>query len=227
MKGKIAYRFETPIYPANILYVNLVANYNCVNDCLFCTRPRNENEIGKLNIYEKKAGSFLFLPTKPSIDKIMDSINAEIKEDDVELAIIGLGEPLVYLPTVAEVIRKVKEKYNIRTRVDTNGLVKCMYDDPAEQLADVGLDEVRISLNAINEEEYVKLCKPKFRDAFSNLTSFIRECVNSSIDTHVSFVVGFNADGITQRTNEEYKSFALSLGVNPQNVIFRNYVKQL
>ncbi|MBS3122484.1 radical SAM protein [Candidatus Woesearchaeota archaeon] len=223
-KGKIVYRFETPVYPANILYVNLVANYSCTNNCLFCSRPRNKKEVGKPNIYEKKAGSFLFLPAAPSIDEIMDSIDAEIKKDDVELAIIGLGEPLIYLPTAVEVIKKVKEKYHIRARVDTNGLVKCMYSDPAKILEETGLDEIRISLNAINEEEYVKLCKPKFKDAFSNLITFVRECVNSSIDTYVSFVVGFSADGITQRTNEEYKAFALSLRVNPQNIIFRTYV---
>ena len=67
MKGKIAYRFETPVYPSNILYVNLVDNYRCVNNCLFCSRPKKERDIGKPNIYERKAGSFLFLPKTPSI----------------------------------------------------------------------------------------------------------------------------------------------------------------
>jgi len=225
VKGKIAYRFKTPAYPGSILYVNLIARYACVNDCLFCSRPRNETEAGKPNIYEKKAESFLFLPRAPSIDEIMDSIHAEIKEDDSELAIIGLGEPLIYLPTVAGVVKRVKSEYGVKARVDTNGLAKCMYNDPVEKLEEAGLDEIRISLNAINEQEYNQLCRSKFQDAFPSLVSFVRECVASSIDTYVSFVVGFESQGLRERT--EYVNFALSLGVRPEKIIFRDYVKPI
>ncbi|MBU2561812.1 MAG: radical SAM protein [Nanoarchaeota archaeon] len=227
MKGKIVYRFETPVYPANILYVNLIASYSCVNDCLFCSRPRDEKQIGKPNIYERKAGSFLFLPQNPSIDKVMGSIESEIRQDDSELAIIGLGEPLIYLPKVVEVIRRVKERYGIRTRVDTNGLVKCMYDDPADRLREAGLDEIRISLNAINEPEYEMLCQPKLTNAFPNLIGFVRECVDSGIDTYVSFVVGFERERIRKRTKEEYARFAESLGIRPDHIILRVYVEPL
>lgn len=225
MKGRIAYRFETPVYPGNILYVNLVDNYRCVNDCLFCSRPRNQEEVGKPNIYERKAGSFLFLPKAPSIDEIMNSIDTEIRENDAELAIIGLGEPLIYLPKVIEVIRQVKSKYNIKTRVDTNGLVKCMHQNPVSQLEQAGLDEIRISLNAVNEQEYNQLCRPKFENAFENLVGFVKECVGSSMDTYVSFVVGFNREGLKRRTKEEYAQFAKSLGVKEENIILRDYVE--
>lgn len=227
MKGKIAYRFETPVYPGNILYVNLVGNYRCVNDCLFCSRPRNKEEIGKPNIYEKKAGSFLFLPKAPSIDEIMDSIHAEIKEDDAELAIIGLGEPLIYLPKVVEVIRQVKNKYNIKTRIDTNGLVKCMYQNPVGQLEQAGLDEIRISLNAINEPEYNQLCQPQFKEAFCQLVSFVKECLNSSIETKVSFVTDFKSQEVSTRNLEEYIAFAAFLGIDKKNVILRKYVPSI
>ncbi len=224
MTGKIAYRFETPAYPGNVLYVNLVANYSCINDCLFCSRPRDKEEFGKPNIYEKKAESSLFLPKSPSIDEIMDSINSEIREDDQELAIIGLGEPLIYLPKVVDVIKRVREKYGVRTRVDTNGLVKSMYENPTEQLVEAGLDEIRISFNAVTEEEYNQLCRPKVKNAFPNLVDFVRECASSEIDTSVSFVVGFHQEGMRRRTNQEYVDFALSLGVKEENIILRKYV---
>lgn len=228
-QGKIAYRFETPIYPGHIVYINLVDNYKCVNDCSFCTRPRTKEDVGKPNIYEQKAGTPLYLEKSPTVDQIMEAVSSEIKEGDQEVAIIGLGEPLIYLPKVAEAIRRIKEKYNIKTRLDTNGLVKCMYpnEDPAKLLKQSGLDEIRISLNAVNKTEYDQLCRPKFKNAFENLVSFIGECANSNIDTYVSFVVGFEADGISQRTKQEYQDFAASLGINPDHIIFRDYVKPI
>lgn len=216
----LTYRFETPIYPGNILYVNLIENYSCTNDCLFCSRPRKKEDIGKHNIYEKKAGSFLYLPKSPSVEEVISSIGSEIKEDDKEIAIIGLGEPLIYFQKVIEIIRKVKEKYNIKLRVDTNGLVKCLYDNAAEKLEKARLDEIRISLNAINQEEYDLLCRPRLKNAFPKLIEFIKECNKSKIQTYISFIVGFDK----KRTEQEYKDFALSLGITHKNLILRKYI---
>lgn len=223
----IAYRFETPAYPGKILYVNIIPGYSCINDCLFCSRPRNESEVGKPNIYETKAGVSLFLSRSPTMDEIMESIAAKIKPDDKEVAIIGLGEPLLYLPKVVEVIRKVKLRYAVKTRIDTNGLVKCLYNNAAIQLADAGLDEIRISVNAVNESEYNALCRPKVRNAFQNLTKFVQECISAGIDTYSSFVMGFAHEGIVMRNSEEYAQFAASLGIKRENVILRQYVRPL
>ncbi|MFC1768986.1 radical SAM protein [Nanoarchaeota archaeon] len=216
MEGKIAYRFETPAYPGNILYVNIIPKYSCINDCLFCSRPRDKE---KENIYEKKAGTSLFLPRKPTIEEITHSIDSNIKEEDKEVAIIGLGEPLMFLPTVEKTIRYVKDKYKIKTRVDTNGLVKCMYENPAERLKDAGLDEIRISLNATNEEDYNRLCRPKFENAISNLLGFIKDCLTEEIDTYISFVVGFEDED-----EKDYVDFAVRLGIKKENILLRKYV---
>lgn len=224
MKGKIAYRFETPVYPGDIVYVNLIARYSCTNNCLFCERPRKEEDFGKANIYKKKVNSSLFLPNSPELEEIMWSIKSEIKEKDRELAIIGLGEPLIYLPKVVEVIKRMKEDYRIKTRVDTNGLVKYRYSNPVNQLRGAGLDEIRISLNAINEEEYQQLCRPRFKNAFPKLICFIKECLTSGIDTYTSFVVDFEHPRIKTRTKEEYLAFAKSLGIGKEKVILREYV---
>jgi TatD family-associated radical SAM protein len=211
MESKTTYRFETPAYPGNILYVNPIGRYSCTNDCLFCSRPRNKGEVGKPNIYEKKAGSSLFLPQSPSVKQMVDEIHEKIRPDDKEVAIIGLGEPLIYLPKVAEVLRRIKNAFGIKTRVDTNGLVKCMYKNPTQLLEDSRLDEIRISLNATNEEYYNRLCRPRFKNAFPNLTSFVRECANSRINTLTSFLTGFEAEGLQERTEEELAQFAISL----------------
>lgn len=225
MKGKIAYRFETPAYPGNTLYVNIVPKYTCNNDCRFCTRPRTKKDIGKPNIYEKKSQSFLYLPREPSVQEIMKSIEREIKNSDNEIAIIGLGEPLIYLDKVIELIEQIKKKYKVRVRIDTNGLVKCIFDNPTQRLEKAGLDEIRISVNAINEQDYNALCRPKYSNAFSKLLEFVRECNNSRIETYISFVVGYKDDKIKSRTEKEYIDFGVCLGIKSDNIILRKYVK--
>lgn len=225
-EGKIAYRFSTPVYPGDIVYVNLVNNYECVNDCSFCSRPRTKADVGKPNIYEQKAGTSLHLKRSPTVEQIMQAVESEIREGDQEVAIIGLGEPLIHLQKVAEVIRRIKEKHSIKTRLDTNGLVKCIHpdEDPAKLLKDSGLDEIRISLNATNEDEYNALCRPRFKNAFQNLINFIQDCQSLGIDTHVSFVVNYQADNISSKSKQEYQNFATSLGIESNHIIFREYI---
>ncbi|MBU0959007.1 MAG: radical SAM protein [Nanoarchaeota archaeon] len=227
-KGKIAYRFETPFYPGNILYVNLIKNYSCVNNCRFCGRPRNKKEIGKPNIYEKKANSFLYLSKSPSEKLVIEKIKEEIKKNDKEIAFIGLGEPLIYLDKVGRIIKKLKKKYpKIKTRIDTNGATREINENPlkvAKKLKVAGLDEIRISVNAINEKEYNKLCRPKFKDAFNNLTKFVKKCNKNGINTCVSFILNFRQGGIKSRPKKDYVKFALSLGIRKKNIILRNYL---
>lgn len=224
-KGKITYRFETPAYPGNILYVNLIKRYSCTNNCLFCSRPRTKQDVGKENIYEKKAGSFLYLSRSPSVERVLEEVDKDIKPSDKEVAIIGLGEPLIELLKVIKVIKGIKDKYDIQVRIDTNGFARCKYNDPVQRLEDAGLDELRISLNAINEKEYNILCRPKFDNTFPNLINFVRNAANSNIETYVSFVARFDSKIAKSRTKQEYIDFATSLGVKPKNVIIRDYIK--
>ena len=221
MMTPITYRFTTPRYPGNILYVNIIANYACTNDCLFCSRPRTKSELGKENIYEKKAGTSLYLPRSPSIDEVMGAIDEEIEKEDTEIAFVGLGEPFIYFSKLVKIISSINKQYRIKTRIDTNGIVKD--NNAAEQLARAGLDEIRISLNAINEQEYNMLCRPKVKGAFGKLVGFVRQSIETDIETKVSFVVGFD-DG---RSQQEYIEFAESLGIPKDDVILRGYVAQV
>lgn len=227
--NNITYRFSTPIYPSNILYVNIVANYNCINDCVFCSRPRNKKDFGKENIYEQKAGTSLYLKKSPSFNEIKKQIDKNIQKNDKELAIIGLGEPLIYLPKVLQIIKYVKSKYNVKIRVDTNGLVNCIYKNAAKRLKNAGLDEIRISLNAINEKDYNKLCRSKYKNAFPKLIDFIKECIKEKIDTHVSFVINYKNKKLKIDTSNKnnFIKFAKSIGIKKENIILRNYVPEI
>ncbi|VVB77973.1 FeMo cofactor biosynthesis protein NifB [uncultured archaeon] len=225
MKGKIVYRFETPAYPGSIVYINLISNYSCNNDCIFCGRPRKKEDLGKPNIYEKKANSSLYLKKSPSVEEIMRKLKKEIRPNDQEIAIIGLGEPLIYLPKVLMLIKNIKKKYpKIIIRVDTNGLVDCMYKNSAEKLKEAGLDQIRISLNAINKKEYDDLCQPKFKDAFKRLIQFIKDSQRLKMATYVSFVIDFQDKKIKSRKKEDYIKFAIYLGIKKENIILRKYM---
>jgi GTP 3',8-cyclase len=208
----VAYRF----HGSDSLYVNLVKRYACNNGCLFCSKP---GEPGTDNVYEKAAGTSLYLSESPRWFRVMGAIGKEITKQDREVAVVGLGESLLNFDLVEHVVAAVKRCYDVRTRVDTNGLVSCWIDDPVERLDEAGLDEIRISLNATSDEEYQRLCKPRVNRAFEALVEFVRECVVSSIDTKVSFVSGFE-----DRRVEELVEFAQSLGVREEDVILRPYV---
>ncbi|MFA6888498.1 MAG: radical SAM protein [Candidatus Woesearchaeota archaeon] len=221
----IAYKFTTPIRPENTTYVNLIPNYSCVNNCLFCSRPRTPERYGK-SVYEQKAGTSLYLQKVPTIEEIMQEFLSIYKSTDKEVAIVGVGEPLIYFSTVVEVLKKIQQQYNLRTRIDTNGLVLCWEPDAIRKLTEAGLNEIRISVNAITETEYVHLCQPRVFNAFTQLCTFVNQCSKSPIKTNTSFVINFNAQNISKRTPEEYISFAQSLGIRRENVILRNYVQE-
>lgn len=205
------YRFNG----SDSLYVNLVRRYACSNNCKFCSIP---SKPGTNNVFEIMAGTSLYLSKASKLHEIVRAIRGGINEDR-EIAIVGLGEPLLNFDLVEEVVGYIKRNHEIRVRIDTNGLVGCWADDPVKRLEKAGLDEIRISLNAITSEDYKKLCKPKVENAFDTLVEFVREAVESSIDTKVSFVTGFEGIG-----SEGLVEFAQSLGVREEDVILRPYV---
>jgi GTP 3',8-cyclase len=223
-EGKISYRFKTPIIPGKILYVNLIGGYSCTNNCIFCGRPRRKEDIGKINIYEEKANTSLYLKRSPSVEKVISEIDKNVKEDDEEVAIVGLGEPLIYFDKVIRIIKSIKERHNLWIRIDTNGLVRCHVKNAARMLKTAGLDEIRISVNAISSREYNKLCAPAYRNAFSNIIRFVKECMKEGIDTKVSFVTNFKNNGIKTLSKEEYAKFAYSFGIKKEDIIFREYI---
>jgi len=224
MDGKIIYSFATPYDPkADILYVNVVPKYSCVNSCRFCSRTDAVN--GEANIYEQKAGTNLYLPNAPSVDEVVNAIETNRKRGIFrktrEVAFVGLGEPLLQFELIRDSIRKIREKdYRGKIRVDTNGLVKFWHGsfpfgclelierNPARELRQAGLDEIRISVNATSEKEYQKLCRPPYETAFETLCEFVRDCIAEEINTKASFVINFADEEVKSRTLKEYEQFA-------------------
>lgn len=242
-EGNIVYSFATPYDPkADILYVNVVPKYSCVNSCRFCSRT--DAIKGKLNIYEQKAGMRLYLPRSPSVNEIVNEIDAKrkrgISRKTREVAFVGLGEPLLEFGLVRDSIKGIRKTgYKGKIRLDTNGLVKCWYDYfpfgcleiieryPAKELRQAGLDEIRISVNATSKEKYQELCRSSYDNAFENLCDFVKDCIKAGIKTKTSFVTGFENGKIKSETSKEYKNFAVSLGIKPKDIILRKYIRPI
>lgn len=239
----VVYRFATPYDPkADILYVNVIPEYSCINSCRFCSRTDAIN--GEPNIYEQKAGAKLYLQKSPSVKDIVNAVETNRKrgifKKTREIAFVGLGEPLLQFELIRDSINSIREKdYKGKIRIDTNGLVKSWYGsfafgclelierNPARELRQAGLDEIRISVNATSEEEYQKLCRPPYENAFENLCKFVNDCISEGINTKASFVTDFADEEVKSRSPEEYRKFAVSLGIKSKNVILREYVKPI
>lgn len=214
----ITYRFSNSSHQKKTLYLNIINKYACHNNCIFCKRPTKKEER-KNNPLEKHANHELYLPREPTIQEVMNAIHHNIRDEDEEIAFIGLGEPLMNIDKTANIIKLIKKNYDIKTRVTTNGLIRHTIPDAAEVLKKAGLDKINISLNAINSEEYEVLCKSNVTNAFKYMNLFIKDCLKTKIETYVSFVVGLEIKPV--RTKTEYEDYALSLGVAKDKIVFR------
>jgi TatD family-associated radical SAM protein len=73
------------------------------------------------------------------------------------------------------VCRKVKEKYTVPIRLNTNGQVNLIYGDDMTPLFDGAVDIVSVSLNTANAAEYDRICHSDYgEDAYPALIDFAR-----------------------------------------------------
>jgi len=96
----------------------------------------------------------------------------------------------------------------IKTRLNTNGLGNLINGfDIAPKLAEL-IDEVSISLNASNEQDYFNICKPVFGlKSFNEILDFTKKCVGVGIMTTLTAV-----DIISEEEIEKCEKLAKKLG---------------
>ena len=150
------------------LYVNITTRGP--DHSTFCSRPVGDGASGSYS---------LWLAREPTVEETVDAIFARGVSRYAELVFCGFGEPLVRLPDVTEVIRRVKARApQLRVRINTNGLADLIWSRPTA--ADlVGLaDAVSISLNAPDAAGYQKLCRSDFgARAYDAVLAYARDCV--------------------------------------------------
>jgi len=146
------------------LYVNLTNLCSCA--CTFCIRG-NGDGVG--------SAESLWLEREPALDEIKAAFDIFDLTGLTEIVFCGYGEPMERAGTVIETCKYIKEKCTLPVRLNTNGLVKLI--KPDFDMSSLRLfDSVSISLNAADEEEYLRVTQPRFGAvSYKAMLDFARE----------------------------------------------------
>lgn len=166
--GEIAY----PIRDS--LYINLTNQ--CTNDCAFCAR-NNGFIVKGHDISLKKE------PSAAEVIKAMGDFSAYR-----EVVFCGYGEPTMKLEVLLEVARYVRARGK-PVRVNTNGLANLYFKRNIVPELAVCVDEVSISLNSADPQEYLRICRSRFGEAaYPALLEFAGLCQQAGIKTILTVV---------------------------------------
>lgn len=182
----------------NNLYLNLTNKCPCA--CTFCIRNHADGAYGS---------DPLWLDHEPSAEEIF----ADLKKRDMakysEVVFCGYGEPTCRLDAVIAVANELKSHPNCPVlRINTNGLGDLINERPiAEELCSV-IDIISVSLNAGTKDEYMKVTRPKFENAWEAMQKFTADCVKTGNSEVVMSVV----DVIPSEQIEASRLLAESLG---------------
>lgn len=179
----------TITYAANKgIYVNMTNRCPCA--CTFCLRQNKDY------VFDSDS---LWLDREPTVQEVCDSIDTWDLTKYDEIIFCGYGEPTERLYDILEVAKHIKSKSNIRIRINTNGLADLIWNkSTAPDLKGI-IDEVSISLNATNKEDYLEVVKPKFGiESYDAMLKFTKECTQ-----YVSSVMMTVVDTVTSKEDQE------------------------
>jgi TatD family-associated radical SAM protein len=149
----------------------------------------------------------LWLEREPSVDEVKAAFEARRDIDEIdEIVFCGFGEPLERAEDVIILTNYFKSK-NKYVRINTNGLVRLIHPNFKTESLKIA-DSVSISLNADDEEEYLRVTRPKFgAAAYKEMLSFAADAKKY---TKVTFsIVGI----LSQERVKKCREIADSLGV--------------
>lgn len=161
----------------NQVYANITNRCDC--SCVFCIRTHKDSLGEADNLWFKKE------PTLEEIKTAMDKFDFTGYK---ELVYCGYGEPTCALDNLLASAAYAKEKYNVKVRLNTNGLANLYHRrNVVPDLAKV-VDSVSISLNAPTAEKYQKVTRPQFENAFSAMLEFASLAQETFVHTQLSIV---------------------------------------
>ena len=189
----------TITYPVkNGLYINMTNRCPC--SCTFCLRQHGDSVYGS---------DPLWLEREPTVKEVCDSIDAWDLTKFNEIVFCGYGEPTERLDDLLLVAKHIKDNYNIKTRINTNGLSDLIHNEKTAPKLKGLIDTVSISLNATNAEDYNKVVRPKFGiKSYEAMKSFTKDCTD-----YVPSVVMTVVDVVTSKQEQtKAKEICESLG---------------
>ncbi|RJQ41036.1 MAG: YchF/TatD family DNA exonuclease [Nitrospiraceae bacterium] len=153
-QGKIAYKIR------DSLYLNITNR--CTNKCSFCVRFHSD--------YVK--GHNLRLSAEPTEEEIKTAIGDPSQYK--EIVFCGYGEPFLRFDIVKNIAALIKERGG-RVRINTNGHGSIINRRNILPELKGLVDVISVSLDAQDEKVYDRICAPDFKNAFHEVTAFIKE----------------------------------------------------
>lgn len=183
----------------NNLYVNLTNKCPCA--CTFCLRQTKD--------HMEDSGS-LWLKEEPTLEQVIDDFRNFNMNDYEEVVFCGFGEPTERIDVVLKVAAYVKEKYGMKTRINTNGLGNLVNEKDITPDLKGLIDTVSISLNTPNKERYYELTRSKFGiDSFDAMLDFAKKATEYVPNVVLTTV----ATTITEEEEKECQAICDELGV--------------
>ena len=162
----------------NKVYLNITNKCPCA--CTFCIRSQTD-AIGN--------ASNLWLNHNPSFEEVKAALDAFDFEGYDEVIFCGYGEPTNSFDVLVKTAKYIREKLNVKIRVNTNGLGSLINGrDISEELCSC-VDAVSISLNCSNKEDYLRVVRPKFGiESYDEMLDFAVKCKKYLDDVQLSVV---------------------------------------
>ena len=161
----------------NQVYMNITNKCDC--SCQFCIRS-HKNQVGE--------AENLWFQKEPSLEEIKAAIDAFDFTDYKEVVYCGYGEPTCALEKLIASAEYIKEHYNIKIRLNTNGLANLYYKRNIIPELKKVVDRVSISLNAPTAEKYQEITRPQFENAFIGMLEFAEMAKDTFEHTQFSVV---------------------------------------
>ncbi len=185
-EGEIAYKIR------DSLYLNITNK--CTNRCGFCIKFRTN--------YVK--GHNLRLEKDPAALQIIKAIKDPKAYGEVVFC--GIGEPLLRLDVVKKVSGWIKQ-HGGKVRINTNGQGNLIHGRNILPELKGMVDSISVSLDAENEAQYEKICRPSLSGAYRGVLEFIKEAKKFVPDVRITVVK------IPEVNMDKCRAIAQDLGV--------------
>lgn len=182
----------------NSLYLNITNR--CSNSCTFCPKFTDYN----------LRGNDLLLESEPTFTEVLAAVGNPVDIDEVVFC--GFGESLLRLDLVILIAWELKQLYNYRIRINTDGQANLVHGrNILPELAGLG-DCISVSLNAPDAATYMRLCNTPFGvEGFSAVCDFIRGATRWVPEVIASAVTVTGVDMAACRTLAESLSASFRL----------------
>jgi TatD family-associated radical SAM protein len=155
-------------------------------------------------------GLNLWLEKEPTVDEVFEDIQKREISKYKEFVFCGYGEPMMRTNDLIEICKKLKDKYNISIRINTNGQANLINNKDITPQLKGWVDSISISMNAKDKQQYQALCLSDFGEtAFDGMLDFAAKCKK-----YIPNVVFSVVDLISREDIQACRQIADGLGVD-------------